>query len=63
MQCKWFYRNNMVFDGLDVKYNAIFFCKGFTQVHGVDYIETFALVAKMDSIRLVLVIATSMRWD
>ena len=29
----------------------------------MDYIETFAPVAKMDSIRLVLVIATSNCWE
>ena len=33
--------------------------KGFSHVQGIDYNETFALVAKMESIRLVLVIATS----
>ena len=29
----------------------------------MDSIETFALVAKMDSIRLVLAIAASKRWE
>ena len=33
--------------------------KGFSQVQGVDYHETFALVAKMDSIHLVLAIYAS----
>ena len=33
--------------------------KGFSQVQGVEYHETFAPVAKMDSIRLVLAIAAS----
>ena len=37
--------------------------KGFSQVQGVDYHETFALVAKMDSIRLVLAISASKHWD
>ena len=32
-------------------------------MQGVDYTETFALVAKMDFIRLVLVIAASKRWE
>ena len=30
--------------------------KGYSQVHGIDYNETFAPVAKMDSIRLALAI-------
>ena len=29
----------------------------------MDYIETFASVANMDSIRLVLAIASSKRWE
>jgi hypothetical protein len=32
-------------------------------VHGIDYDETFALVAKMDSIRLSLSIVVSKEWE
>ena len=35
---------------------------GFPQVQFIDYNESFAPVAKMDSIRLVLAIATSKQW-
>ena len=35
----------------------------FSQVQVVDYHETFALVAKMDSIRLVLAISASKNWE
>ena len=37
--------------------------KGLSHVQGVDYHETFALVAKMDSIRLVLAISASKHWE
>ena len=37
--------------------------KVYSQVRGVDYIETFAPVAKMDSIRLVLALAGSKCWE
>ena len=37
--------------------------KCFSQVQGVDYHETFAPVAKMDSIRLVLPISASKHWE
>ena len=37
--------------------------KGFSQVQGLDYHETFAPVEKMDSICLVLVISASKHWE
>ena len=37
--------------------------KGYSQFQGIDYNETFAPVAKMDSIRLVLAIAASKQWE
>jgi hypothetical protein len=37
--------------------------KGFQQVHGIDYDETFSLVAKMDSICLELSILTTKGWE
>ena len=40
-------------DGRNYKYNSSMVEKGFSQVQGVDYHDTFAPVAKMDSIRLV----------
>ena len=35
---------------------------GYSQFHGVEYTETFAPIAKMDSIRLVLTITSSKGW-
>ena len=63
MQCKWVYRTKMDFDGLDMKYKARFVSKFFSQFHEVDYTETFALLEKMDSIRLVLAIVASKQWE
>ena len=37
--------------------------KGYSQVHGIYYNETFAPVAKMDSIRLALAITASKQWE
>ena len=36
-------------------------CKGYAQVEGVDYSETFAPVARMEAIRLILAYASSKR--
>ena len=57
VQCKWVYKTKFAADGSPLKY------KGYSQVHGIDYNETFAPVAKMDSIRLALAIAASKQWE
>ena len=36
--------------------------KGFTQTYSVDYKETFALVAKMNSVRILLSLAANLNW-
>ena len=46
-----------------MKYKAILVSKGYSQVHGIDYNETFAPVAKMDSLRLSLANAASKQWE
>ena len=59
VQCKWVFQTNVDAGGTNCKYKAILVPKGFSQVQGVDYHETFALVEKMDSICLVLAIVVS----
>ena len=46
-----------------MKYKEILVAKGYSQVHGIDYNETFVPVAKMDSIRPALAIAASKKWE
>src|SRR5713101_7790223 len=63
VQCKWVYKTKFAADGSPLKYKAILVAKGYSQVHGINYNETFAPVAKMDSIRLALAIAASRKWE
>ena len=63
VQCKWVFWTKVATDGRTYKYNARLVAKGFSRVQGVDYHETFAPVAKMDSIRLVLAISASKNWE
>ena len=56
------FQNKVAADGSTCKYKASLVEKCFSRVQGVDYHETFALVAKMDSICLVLAISSSNHW-
>lgn len=61
VRCRWIYPKYIVVDGEMSKYKAQIVAKGYSQVHGIYYTETFAPVAKMDSIQGVLAIAASRR--
>ena len=63
MKCKWVFKTKFAADGSPLKYNSTLVDKGYSQVDGIDYSETFAPVAKMDSIRLALAIAASKQCD
>ena len=47
---KWIYKIKHATDGSVEKFKAIFVARGFTQKEGINYEETFALVAKYTSI-------------
>ncbi len=60
--CKWIYRTKFVADGSVDKHKARLVSKGFSQLPSIDYIETFALVTKMNSIHLTLAIVIAHGW-
>lgn len=43
-------------------YKARLVAKGYTQIYGVNYQETFTLVAKMNIVRILLSIAANFKW-
>ena len=63
VKCKRVLKNKFDADGSTLKYKEILVAKGFYQVQGIDYNETFALNAKMDSIILALAITASKKWE
>ena len=61
--CKWVYKTKFTAEGQIEKYQARLVAKGFNQLEGIDYNETFAPVAKMNTIRTILSIASSYKWE
>ncbi|KAL6318618.1 hypothetical protein AAG906_000696 [Vitis piasezkii] len=47
--CKWRYKTRLV-------------AKGFTQTYGINYLETFALVPKLNTVRILLSLAATLDW-
>eukprot|EP00253_Pinus_taeda_P003311 PITA_03311 len=45
----WIYKVKQAIDGSVKKHKARFLADGFSQVEGIDYSETFALIARIDS--------------
>eukprot|EP00253_Pinus_taeda_P010452 PITA_10452 len=54
---KWLYKVKQAIDGSVEKHKAIFVARGFSQVEGIDYEETFAPVARYSSIISILALS------
>jgi hypothetical protein len=59
---KWVYKVKTNSDGSIARFKERLVARGFTQVAGVDYEETFAPTTKFTTIRLMLSLACSLQW-
>ncbi|RVW15529.1 Retrovirus-related Pol polyprotein from transposon RE1 [Vitis vinifera] len=63
MSCKWVFTVKYKADGTVERYKAHLVARGFTQTYGIDYTETFAPVAKLNTIRVLLSLAANLDWS
>ena len=59
---KWIYETKQDDDGNVQKHKERMVTRGFTQQSNTDFNETFAHVACMDTIKIVLAISTQNKW-
>ena len=62
IDCKWVFRVKQHVDGTVERHKGQLVAKGFEQRYGVDYEDTFSLVIKPATVRLVLSLAVSRGW-
>jgi hypothetical protein len=51
---KWIFKNKFNEDGEVIRNEARFVCKGYVQVEGIDFEDTFSLLARLEAIRMFL---------
>ena len=59
---KWVYKTKSNVEGKIERHKARLVVKGYKQQYGRDYEETFAPVARMETVRVVLSIAAQNKW-
>eukprot|EP00249_Psilotum_nudum_P036016 c6174_g1_i1 orf=1483-3276(+) len=60
--CKWLLHKKLHVDGTVSRYKARLVTRGFTQVPGMDFKETFSPVLRITSLRVLIAIATLFRF-
>ncbi|CAM8957230.1 unnamed protein product [Rhodiola kirilowii] len=63
IETKWIFKNESDEKGNITRNKARLVAQGYTQIEGIDFKETFALVARLEAIRLLLALACHLKSD
>ncbi|MFY7870237.1 MAG: reverse transcriptase domain-containing protein, partial [Exiguobacterium sp.] len=63
VKAKWVFKTKLKSNGLIDKLKARVVAKGFSQMQGIDYFETYSPVMSYKAMRVLLVIACSLDWN
>ena len=59
---KWIFKTKLKADGSLDKFKARLVAKGFQQHAGVDFSDTFSLVVKASTIRIICILVVAYNW-
>lgn len=60
--CRWIYKVKLNPDGTMERYKARLVAKGYHQKEGIDFLDSFALVSKVVTVRLLLAVVSANKW-
>ena len=60
--CRWVFTIKYKADGTIEQFKTRLVAKGYTQTYGIDYMETFTLVAKINIVRILISLAVNLDW-